>query len=334
MEFDAFGMCNAIFDVQAEIADEGLAKLDLVPGSMSLVDQDRQRVLRDAVGNRIVNAEAGGSGANTMIGLAQLGGRTCFSSKVGDDELGARYRSSLERWGVKANLGLHSADTGVSVVLITPDAQRTMNTYLGASQSMLPQDVVLDDLRSSRFLYVTGYLWDTDGQKEAVLHAMREANKAGVKVAFSLADLFCVDRHRSDFSELLDAHVDIVLANEDEARALTGLTDTDAAVRELARRGGHLAVVTCGGQGSYLCDERGVTEVGSHPVDLVDTTGAGDMYAAGILFGLSRGLDWTQTGRLASWLASQVISQYGPRLETFDRDAAFAHAGIRLPDCV
>ena len=326
--FDAFGMCNAIYDVQAEVGGDVLVRLGLNAGGMALVDQDQQRVLRSHVGDRMVNAEAGGAGANTMIGLAQLGGKSCFTSRVGDDELGVRYRESLVRWGVQANLGLDSNDTGVSLILITPDAQRTMNTCLGASRTLRKDDVDLGDLRSSRYLYVTGYLWDTDGQKEAVLHAMSQANLAGVKVAFSLADPFCVDRHRSDFENLLDAHVDVVLANEEEAKALTGKSDVHMALEELARRGGHAAVVTRGRDGALLRDSGGTVEVPAVAVDAVDTTGAGDMYAAGILYGLTRDLSLASTGMLASWLAGQVVAQYGSRLETFDRDAAFAHAGI------
>ncbi|MFY7953267.1 MAG: adenosine kinase [Armatimonadaceae bacterium] len=326
--FDAFGMCNAIYDVQAEVGIPILAELGLHSGAMALVDQERQRYIRAHVSDRMVNAEAGGAGANTMIGLAQLGGRACFTSRIGEDELGERYRSSLARWGVQANLTYDSLDTGVSLILITPDAQRTMNTCLGASRSLTHTDVLLEDLGASKYLYITGYLWDTDGQKEAVLHAMRHANQAGVKVAFSLADPFCVDRHRSDFAQLLDAHVDVVLANEEEAKALTGQVDVREALLELARRGGHVAVVTLGRHGSLISDGKEVVEIPAVPVDAVDTTGAGDLFASGILYGLTHGLSLSGTGMLGAWMAGQVVAQYGSRLETFDRSAALRHAGI------
>jgi len=327
-KLDAFGMCNAIFDVQAEVLDSVLTELGLSAGTMALVDQEQQRGIRNRVSDRIVNAEAGGAGANTMIGLAQLGGKPCFTSRVGDDELGERYRESLTRWGVQANLEIDPLDTGVSLIMITPDAQRTMNTCLGASRSLVRSDVSLTDLQSSKYLYITGYLWDTEGQKDAVLHAMQEANRAGVKVAFSLADPFCVDRHRADFQQLLDAHIDVVLANEEEAKALTGHADVRDALVELARRGGHVAVVTLGRQGSMISDGREVVEVPVFPVDAVDSTGAGDLFASGILYGLTRDLSLASTGRLGAWMAAQVVAQYGSRLETFDRAAAFANAGI------
>lgn len=326
--YDVFGMCNAIYDVQCTVDHSVLESNGLVPGTMRLVTGQEQSGLLDAFGRHIANAEAGGAGANTMIGLGQLGARSVFTSRVGDDVHGREYGASLQRWGVKPNLGISSEPTGVSLIAITPDAQRTMNTHLGASRTLSEEHVDLDDLAASRFLYVTGYLWDTEPQKAAVTAAMRHANASGVPVAFSLADMFCVDRHKSDFNALLDAHVDVVLANADEAREMTGQSDVRSAAESLARRTGHLAIVTMDRRGSLLADSNGVVEVPAFAVETVDTTGAGDMYAAGILFGLVRGLDRRVTGRLASWLAAKVVSQYGPRLENFDRAEAFAAAGV------
>lgn len=326
--FDVFGMCNAIFDVQCEVEQGTLAATGLVPGTMRLVDRDEQAGLLEAFGRHVVNAEAGGAGANTMIGLGQLGASAVFTSRVGDDEHGRSYAESLRRAGVQPNLGISTEPTGVSLIAITPDAQRTMNTHLGASRTLAAEHVDYDDIAASRFLYVTGYLWDTEPQKAAVAAAMRHANQQGVPVAFSLADLFCVDRHKSDFQTLLEAHVDVVIANADEAREMTGVSDAREAARSLARTTGHLAVVTMDRRGSLLVDGDGVVEIPAFPVDTIDTTGAGDMYAAGILYGLVRSLDRHRTGLLASWLASRVVSQYGPRLEAFDRRAAFDAAGI------
>lgn len=326
--FDVFGMCNALFDIQAEVADTFLREIGLAPGTMRLVSEEEQRHLYGKVREQIVNTEAGGSGANTMIGIAQLGGTACFTSRVGRDRHGDLYAKSLRDLGVQPNLGLSAGDTGVSLITISPDAERTMNTHLGVSRDLTPDDVDLDDLRASRYLYVTGYLWDTEGQKAAVTHAMRAANEAGVKVAFSLSDPFCVGRHREDFLALLDAHVDVVLSNAEEALALTGESDEVRAAAVLAERSGHLAVVTRDRRGAILADGDGITTVPAFAVDAVDTTGAGDMYAAGILYGLTHDLERAATGRLAAWLAAQVVAQYGPRLEALDREAAFAWAGL------
>ncbi|MFM7321477.1 MAG: adenosine kinase, partial [Armatimonadota bacterium] len=304
--FDVFGMCNAIFDVQCDVGPDVLAGAGLVPGTMRLVDRAEQASLLDAFGRHVVNSEAGGAGANTMIGLGQLGARSVFTSRVGDDAHGREYAASLHRWGVQPNLGTSAESTGVSLIAITPDAQRTMNTHLGASRTLSAEHLSLEDLGASGYLYVTGYLWDTEPQKAAVTAAMRHANSLGIPVAFSLADLFCVDRHKSDFNALLDAHVDVVIANADEAKEMTGIADVREAAVALARRTGHLAVVTMDRRGSLLVDASGVEEIPAFPVDTVDTTGAGDMYAAGILYGLVRSLDRRRTGLLASWLAAKV----------------------------
>src|SRR5688500_357833 len=182
-KFDVFGMCNALFDIQAEVKDEELSELSLTKGAMMLISEEEQRAIVPRVYTQIVNTEAGGSGANTMIGVALLGGTACYTSRVGDDEHGGLYRDGLADKGVKPNLGVGAGETGISLILVTPDAQRTMCTFLGRSIDLRKEDVNVDDLRASRYLYVTGYLWDTENQKEAVLFAMQEANKAGVKVA-------------------------------------------------------------------------------------------------------------------------------------------------------
>jgi sugar/nucleoside kinase (ribokinase family) len=192
-----------------------------------------------------------------------------------------------------------------------------MCTYLGRSRELAVGDINLDDLRASRYLYVTGYLWDTEEQKEAVLRAMREANRAGVRVAFSLSDTFCVDRHREDFRQLLRRHVDVVLGNLQEAQALTGADTPLDAVRALAEHS-DIAVVTMDSGGSLIQQGERVYEIPAYPVTPVDTTGAGDMFAAGILYGLTRELPLEVTGRIAAYAAAQVVGKLGPRLEAID----------------
>jgi hypothetical protein len=323
MQYDVYGMCNALFDIQAEVQEETLSELDLAKGSMALITDEQQRKIVSTVYTSIVNSAPGGSGANTMIGVAQLGGTASFTSRVGPDQHGERYRAGLLSKGVKPNLGVGAGDTGVSLILITPDAQRTMLTFLGMSRSLQRRDVVVDDLVNSKFLYVTGYLWDTDTQKDAVLFAMSEANRAGVHVALSLSDPFCVHRHKQDFLKLLREHVDVVIGNAHEAMALTETESALDAVRRLGESC-RIAAVTMDERGSLLWADGAERPVAPFPVKAVDTTGAGDMYAAGLLYGLTHGLSIDGAGRLASYMAAQVVAHLGPRLEEVDREAALA----------
>ncbi|WP_395093677.1 adenosine kinase [Armatimonas sp.] len=320
--FDVFGMCNALFDLQAEVSETILSELGVEKGTMRLVSADEQRALVPAVYTHIVNTQAGGSGANTMIGIAQMGGTTSFTSRVGRDEHGPMYKASLEEFGVKPNLGEALAgETGLCLVLITPDAQRTMGTFLGVSQELHPEDINVPDLILSRYLYITGYLWDTDTQKEAVTFAMREAKQVGTKVALSLSDPFCVGRHKADFECLLAEYVDVVFANRDEARMMTGEDDARVAAKRLAEMCGGLAAVTLDKEGSILVQGDDIYEIPIYPVQAIDTTGAGDMYAAGILYGLAKELPLPVTGRIAAWAAGKVVAHLGPRLPSLDVDA-------------
>jgi sugar/nucleoside kinase (ribokinase family) len=319
MSFDVFGMCNAIYDIVAELDEARLAELGVAKGSMQLVDDAQQQELAPKILPHVVHSESGGSGANTMFGVALLGGTACYTSRVGRDEHGPLYHQGLSSRGVKPNLGVSDGATGLCLVLITPDAERTMCTSLGCARNLAPEDVNLEDLRASKYLYVTGYLWDMPNQKEAVLHAMRAANEAGVKVAFSLADPFCVNRHRGDFLHLLQHHIDVVIGNEVEAKALTGRDDVREAARELARHA-DLAVVTMDKDGSLIQRGEETVEIPVCEVRAVDTTGAGDMFAAGILYGLTHGLPLSVTGNIASYAAAQVVAKLGPRLESIDQD--------------
>ena len=318
--FDVFGMCNALFDLQAEVSDALLAEVGLAKGGMTLLSDAEQKAIVPQVYRHIVNTESGGSGANTMIGITQLGGTAAFTSRVGRDEHGRAYHAGLAAQGVQPNLGeADGGETGVCLILITPDAQRTMGTYLGLARHLEPSDVVEDDIRASRFLYVTGYLWDTDTQKAAVLHAMETAKTAGVSVSFSLSDPFCVYRHKDEFRELLTKYVDVVFANREEALAITGESAVEDAALALADMTGGLAAVTSDKDGSLLVRGRDIVRVPVFPVTALDTTGAGDMYAAGILYGLTHDLPLPVTGRIASYVAAQIVARIGPRLPTVDR---------------
>lgn len=317
MPFDVFGMCNALVDVQARVDEAILSALELQKGGMFLIDEAQRCFLTEYLTDRVVHSEAGGSGANTMIGVALLGGKACYTSKVADDEHGELYRRSLSEKGVKPNLAVGEGSTGVSFILLTPDAQRTMCTYLGASQQLRPDEVNIDDLRQSRYLYITGYLWDTDSQKQAVLHAMQEANKAGVRVVFSLSDIFCVRRHKPDFQQLLEQHVDVLIGNATEAQELCGADTPHRAARLLADYC-DVAVVTMDSRGALIRQGSTVYEIPAFHVEAVDATGAGDMYAAGLLYGLCAGLSLDVAGRLAAYTAAQVVTKMGARLDSID----------------
>lgn len=317
MSFHVFGMCNALYDLQAEVDDSTLTEIGFAKGGMFLIDEETQRGIVSKIYNRIVHSEAGGSGANTMLGVALLGGKTVYTSRVGPDEHGELYRTSLASKGVRPILGVGNGDTGISLILITPDAQRTMLTFLGEARGLTAADVDEGALQQSQYLYVTGYLWDTENQKEAVLKAMRVANERGVKVVLSLSDPFCVDRHKQDFLELLRRHVDVVFGNREEAQRLTDCDDAHDAAEAL---GSYCAVaaVTMEEHGSLIYTGSEMHEVPAFPVQAVDTTGAGDMYAAGLLYGLTHGYDPATAGRIGSYGAAQVVAKLGPRLDRLD----------------
>jgi len=264
-----------------------------------------------------------------MIGLALLGGKPVFTGHIGNDAHGESYRTKLAEQGVRPNLGVGKGDTGTCVVLVTPDTERTMCTYLGMCRELCPADVDLESLKASEYIYVTGYLWDTDSQKEAVLHAMSEANKSGVKVALSLSDPFCVNRHKEDFQRIVRDHVDLVIGNEVEAKALT---DTDNE-HDAAKRLGEwceLAAVTRGPLGSLIRTGNDTIEVPSFPVKAVDATGAGDMYAGAILFGLTKRMSLSRAGRIAAYMAAQVVAKMGPRVDCVNQEELSAFAGAEV----
>jgi len=315
--FDVFGMCNPLYDLQATVTDQLISDLELEKGGMFLVDEHRQKQIIPLIYSDLVAAEPGGSGANTMTGISQLGGRSCYAGRVGSDEHALLYEQGLLAKGVASSLGHGHGTTGICLVLVTPDTQRTMCTFLGCSLELSPRDIKVDLLLASKYLYVTAYLWDTDGQKEAVEFAMATAKKSGVRVSVSLSDPFCVNRHKTELLELVDRHVDVILGNRLEAQALTDTDSPEDAARVLAERT-DIAVVTMDSAGSLICSGREVTHVPAVPTMPIDTTGAGDMYAAGFLYGLTQGLDLAQCGHIASSVASKTVSKFGPRLESVD----------------
>ena len=312
-DLDVIGIGNALVDVLSHATDEFLRQHGLVKGTMHLVDERRAQELYQAMGPGV--EISGGSAANTVVGVASFGGRAQYIGKVRNDQLGAVFAHDLRATGVAYEMpqATSGPPTGRCLILITPDAQRTMTTYLGASVGLNPDDLDGDLIARGKILYLEGYLFDPPAAQEAFRAAARAAHAAGRQVSLTLSDPFCVDRHREAFLDLVERHVDILFANELELQALYKVDDFDAALQAV-RGACQVAALTRGARGSVVVAGDEVHVIDAHRVStLVDTTGAGDLYAAGFLFGLSRGLDLASCGRLGSLAAAEVISHVGAR---------------------
>lgn len=325
-------MGNALVDVIASVPDSVLADLRLVRGSMELVDLRRAEEIYSALGSAV--EASGGSAANTVAGVAALGGAAGFIGKVSDDEMGKIFTHDLRASGVELHAGVSVSDgdgelrgTGRSLVLVTGDAERTMATHLGVAATLQPSDVPEDLVSRASLLYLEGYLWDEPGAKAAMRRAVEIAHAHDRSVALSLSDSFCVERHRRDFLDLVVADVDVLFANEEELRTLFGAPSLEVAM-EAAAETGALVAATCGARGSYVAGGRGPVHVPAEPVPhVVDTTGAGDLYASGFLFGLTHGLEPMACARLGSLCAAEVISHFGARPQE-DLAALARRAGL------
>ncbi|HKY16836.1 MAG TPA: adenosine kinase [Microthrixaceae bacterium] len=312
-ELDVVGIGNALVDVLSTTPDETVERLGLTKGTMDLVDEARMAEVYRAMGPGI--EASGGSAANTVVGLASLGGRAHYIGRVRDDQLGDVFVHDINATGVGYSnpAAGDGPATGCCLVLVTPDAQRTMNTFLGASALLGPDDLDADVIRSAQVTYLEGYLFDQPEAQSAFREAAAIAHESGRRVALTLSDLFCVERHREAFRELVDHHVDILFANTVEILALYEVDEFDDAVAEV-RRHCPLAVLTRSELGAAVVTPDEVVEVPAHPVDeVVDTTGAGDLFAAGFLFGWTRGKSMATSARLGALAAAEVISHLGPR---------------------
>jgi len=310
---DVLAVGNALVDVLTRASDEQLAERGLVKGTMRLVDEADARDLYEAMGPGV--EISGGSAANTIVGVASFGARGHYIGKVRADQLGEVFAHDLRATGVGYTTPPAGAGpaTGRCLVLITPDAQRTMSTFLGASSHLTARDIDPALVARARIVYLEGYLFDPPEAQEAFRAAARMAHAAGGQVSLTLSDPFCVDRHREAFLDLVERHVDILFANEAEICSLYQVGDFDAALQAVRRRT-QVAVLTRGVRGSVIAAGDEVHVVDAHPAErLVDTTGAGDLYAAGFLVGLSRGLDLVRCGRLGSLAAAEVVSHVGAR---------------------
>ena len=312
---DVIGVGNAIVDVIAQAEDRQLDTLGLEKGAMTLIDSDRARELYEQMGTGIESS--GGSAANTLAGIASLGGNGAYIGKVRDDQLGEVFSHDIRAAGVDYRLRpvADGPPTARCLIFVTPDAQRTMQTFLGVSVELGPDDIDPEAIGDASITYLEGYLFDKDEAKEAFVKAAEIAHAAGRKVSLSLSDPFCVDRHRASFLHLVEGHIDILFANEAEITSLYETEDFDVAMGNVR---GHceIAALTRGAEGAVIVTADVVVEIAAAPVArVVDTTGAGDLFAAGVLCGLTKGYELATCGRIGSIASAEIISHYGARPE-------------------
>lgn len=325
--YDVCAIGNALVDVIADATDAFLAEHNIAKGGMTLIDAERAGTLYDVIGPAV--QVSGGSAGNTVAGIASLGGRPAYMGKVKADQLGAIFRHDLHAQGVTfaTSAGAErrqevrevvterrrGAPTGRCIILVTPDAQRSMNTYLGAAVEFGPDDVQTEIIKDSQVTYLEGYLFDPPEAKKAFYLAARTVRENNRKLALTLSDTFCVSRYRAEFLELIKGEVDILFANENELKTLYETEDLDVAIAAVRTHCG-LAVTTRSEKGAIIAAGQETIEVPAAPVGkVIDTTGAGDLYAAGFLFGFTQGLSLAESGRIGAIAAAEVISHYGPR---------------------
>ncbi len=325
--YDVLGMGNAIVDILARAEDDFLVEQKLTKGTMRLVDMAESQRLYAAMGPAI--EASGGSAGNTVAGIASLGGRCSYVGKIADDQLGAVYQHDMRAIGARfdvAPLPAGGLPTARSMIFITPDGERTMNTYLGACHRLGPEDIDAELVADTAITYFEGFLWDAPSAREAFHKAATIAHAAGRQVSLTLSDAFCVDRFRGDFTSLLrDGTIDILLSNEAELKSFYQTSSFGAALEAL-RGDCRMAAVTVGADGSFVVTPEGITQVPATPVEkVIDTTGAGDLYASGFLYGVSRGFALTDAAALGSLVAAEVITHIGPRPAVSLLDLARQH---------
>jgi sugar/nucleoside kinase (ribokinase family) len=313
-KYDVLGIGNAIFDVLVKTDEKFLSDHGMTKGGMALIDEARAAAIYRDMGP--ATEMSGGSAANTIVGIANLGARAAYVGKIKDDQIGRLYTHDIRAAGVAFETRPASGGpaTGCSYILVTDDGERTMNTYLGAAQELTSGDIDPAAVAASKIVYLEGYLWDPASAKEAFVKAATLAHGAGRKVALTLSDSFCVDRYRDEFLDLMrKGTVDLVFANEAELHSLYQTSDFDTALKQLCQDT-KLGIVTRSEKGCVVVSDDGVVAVPAFPIDsVVDTTGAGDLFAAGFLFGLVRNAGYHNAGRLGALAAAEVIQHIGAR---------------------
>ena len=318
MGYHVYGIGNALVDMEFEVSPDVLQKLNIDKGVMTLVDETRQDELLHQLNQAGGKRSCGGSAANTMVAIAQLGGKGFYSCKVANDDTGSFYLKDLLGCGVKTNLqngDREPGTTGKCLVMITPDADRTMNTFLGITANLSETELVPEALADSEYLYIEGYLVSSPSAKAAAIKAREMAQAAGVKTALSLSDPNMVEFFKSGLLDMIGSGLDFVFANEDEALKMADTQTLSEAVEHLKTLTKGFAI-TRGDRGSIIFDGQEMMEIEPVPVKAIDTVGAGDMYAGAFLYGITQGMSFAKAGKLASLASSRIVTRFGPRLET------------------
>lgn len=315
MAFDVYGIGNALVDIQAQVGDEVVAATGFEKDIMTLVDDEQQKKVLDTLTGLDLNRCAGGSAANTIVGIADFGGKAAYCGKVADDEVGEFFLQDMRNLGVTIDVPQTAGgQSGTCAVLITPDAQRTMLTNLAVSATLCDKDVDEEILRNSKYVYIEGYLFTNEETKSAAYKAIDLALKHNVKIAFTASDPFLVNIMRQEMWELIEGPVDLFFCNEEEAKSLTEKDDAVECANEIHKHAENVAL-TLGPNGSILMHEGEVIAIEGVDTNAIDTTGAGDMYAGGLLYGITNGLNWKQAGHLASHAAARIVAQLGARMD-------------------
>jgi len=317
-KYDVYALGNALLDIEFEVSPEVLQNLGIDKGVMTLLDQDSQDKIVSNLANYDQKRSCGGSAANTLIAISQFGGKAFYSCKVADDEPGKFYTQDLIDCGVTTNLESQVAKSGVTgkcLVFVTPDADRTMNTFLGISGEFSDGELVPEAIKQAEYTYIEGYLVSGESSKQAAIKAREMAQAAGNKVAFTLADLNMVKFFKSGLLEIIGSGVDFLFANEGEALLMADTEDFTEAIEYLKTLATKFAV-TRGALGSVIFDGEQLIKIEAFPVKAIDTVGAGDMYAGAFLYGITNGMSYSEAGRLASLASSQIVTTLGARMKT------------------
>lgn len=309
---NVYGIGNPLIDYLCSVEEKDLSSLGLSKGTMLLIDTEKRQEIVDYTKGKEIIYSCGGSCPNTMVTLCSLGLQTTLAGSVGKDELGKKYKERLKESGVVDHLvEKDDAATGTSIILLTGDKERTMNTYLGANRLFCPEDVIEEAVKKADLFYFTGYMWDTESQQNSVMKAMEICKAEGKKVAFDIADPFAVGRYRQKFRDIIENCCDIVFANNEEARALIDNYDAYECCRSIGKLC-DIAIVKDGKKGSYVSERGIISQIPLYGTSKpVDTTGAGDTYAAGFLYGYLTGRDIVTSCNIASYLAGEIITQIG-----------------------
>jgi len=316
-KYDVTGIGNALVDIEFKVSDQFFTANGVEKGMMTLVDETRQNTLMNVIDTVHAKMQCGGSAGNTVIAISQFGGKSYYSCKVANDKLGQFYMEDMKKAGVSHNLdaaNLADGITGKCLVMVTDDAERTMNTYLGITEKYAIADVNEAAIKDSKYLYIEGYLITSENGKQAMKHAKKLAEENGVKVALTFSDPAMVKYFKEPMTEVIGESVDLLFANEEEAMIYTGKANLMEAREELKKIAKHF-VITQGKNGAMIYDGDTFIDIEPYATTAIDTNGAGDMFAGAFMYGITNGHSYASSGKLASMASSRIVSQYGPRLE-------------------